>query len=242
VAREALSARLDGERQHVPAARVDAHLGSCPDCRTWLAGAIELTRRTRAAGSAAPPDLSGQVMAAAGVEPAAGRAGRGRVFVSRALRCALAGVGLAQLGVAFAQISGVTFGMVAPGGHGAMTGMHLLNESTAWAFGLGCGMVVAGIWPKAAPGVATVLGVYVAVLAGYVISDAWGGQVTAARVASHAPVIVGLLLVLPVSRYRATARRSATARHRSDGDIVLPVGASRGRRRGQLRPVDHSAA
>ncbi|EUA32805.1 zinc-finger family protein [Mycobacterium xenopi 3993] len=38
VAREALSARLDGERHAVPAQRVDAHLGSCPDCRAWLIG------------------------------------------------------------------------------------------------------------------------------------------------------------------------------------------------------------
>ena len=45
VAREALSARLDGERQHVPAGRVDAHLESCADCRTWLAEAAELARR-----------------------------------------------------------------------------------------------------------------------------------------------------------------------------------------------------
>ncbi|EUA19462.1 zinc-finger family protein [Mycobacterium xenopi 3993] len=45
VAREALSARLDGERHAVPAQRVDAHLGSCPDCRAWLIGVAMQTRR-----------------------------------------------------------------------------------------------------------------------------------------------------------------------------------------------------
>lgn len=36
VAREALSARLDGERAPVPSARVDEHLGECSACRAWF--------------------------------------------------------------------------------------------------------------------------------------------------------------------------------------------------------------
>ncbi|HOW96081.1 MAG TPA: zf-HC2 domain-containing protein, partial [Mycolicibacterium fallax] len=35
VAREALSARIDGEREPVPAARVDEHLAGCADCTDW---------------------------------------------------------------------------------------------------------------------------------------------------------------------------------------------------------------
>lgn len=54
-AREALSARLDGERQHVPAARVDAHLGSCPDCRVWLAGRLETPELAQAVLPGLPP-------------------------------------------------------------------------------------------------------------------------------------------------------------------------------------------
>ena len=49
VAREALSARIDGEREPVPAARVDEHLESCAECRDWrdqaIAQAQALTRR-----------------------------------------------------------------------------------------------------------------------------------------------------------------------------------------------------
>ncbi|MEZ0053888.1 putative anti-sigma-YlaC factor YlaD [Mycobacterium sp. MAA66] len=37
IAREALSARMDGEREPVPTGRVDEHLASCPDCRRWQA-------------------------------------------------------------------------------------------------------------------------------------------------------------------------------------------------------------
>ncbi|MGW0037638.1 zf-HC2 domain-containing protein [Gordonia sp. NPDC003376] len=35
VAREALSARVDGERETVPSARVDEHVAECPDCAEW---------------------------------------------------------------------------------------------------------------------------------------------------------------------------------------------------------------
>ena len=36
VAREALSARLDGEREPVPSSRVDEHLADCAACRAWF--------------------------------------------------------------------------------------------------------------------------------------------------------------------------------------------------------------
>jgi RNA polymerase sigma-70 factor, ECF subfamily len=224
----------------VPAARVDAHLESCPDCRAWLAEAGELVRRTRQASSGAEPDLSGRILVAADATAASQR--RKGWLGSHLVRSGLAGVGIAQMTLAIAQISGIDFGMVAAGEHGPMSGAHLLNESTAWSLALGSGMVVAAIWPRTAPGVAAVLGVFTAVLAGYVVSDAWAGQVTAARVASHAPVIAGLLLVLLVWRENVRVRRSAAVRAVSDEDIVLPAGASRGRRRGHVRPVDHSAA
>lgn len=186
--------------------------------------------------------MSGRIMAAAGAAPAGQPSARWRL-VSRMVRCGLAGAGVAQMAIAIAQISGVDFGMVAPGAHGAMTGAHLLHESTAWSLALGCGMIVGAIWPRTALGVAAVLGVFTAVLAGYVISDAWAGQVTAARVASHAPIIAGLALVLLVCRERLRAAGMKRARGLLSEDLSLPAGANRGRRRGgHVRPVDHSAA
>ncbi len=44
VAREALSARIDGEREPVPAPRVDEHLATCEPCREWYAAAVNQTR------------------------------------------------------------------------------------------------------------------------------------------------------------------------------------------------------
>ena len=242
MAREALSARLDGERLHVPAARVDAHIQSCPACRRWLADARELTQRTRQAQVDAGPDLSGLVVAAADATPPPTRARRYPVRVSRLVRCALAVAGVAQLLVAAAQIFGVDFGMVSVHEHGAMTAAHLFNESTAWSLALGFGMVSAAVWPRVASGVAVVLAIFVAVLSGYVIGDSWTGQVTAARVASHGPVVVGLALIMLLCLDRVGGQRRARQRRARNQDIALPAGASWGRRRGHMRPVDHSAA
>jgi Putative zinc-finger len=64
--REALSARLDGERQHVLAQRVDAHLESCRDCG-WLIGAAVQTRRVASVQVGRGPNLAEKIMATAGV-------------------------------------------------------------------------------------------------------------------------------------------------------------------------------
>ena len=113
VAREALSARMDGERLHVPAARVDAHVQSCLGCRRWLAEAMELAQRTRHADPSGGPDLSARIVAAADAAPAGARSGRFTHAVSRLPRYLLAITGVAQLVVATAQMVGVDLGMVA---------------------------------------------------------------------------------------------------------------------------------
>ncbi|WP_040791570.1 zf-HC2 domain-containing protein [Nocardia paucivorans] len=64
VARECLSARLDGEAESVPAARLDEHLRRCPDCRRWHVAAAESTQRFRLAVAAPVPDLDERVLAA----------------------------------------------------------------------------------------------------------------------------------------------------------------------------------
>lgn len=239
VAREALSARLDGERQHVPARRVDAHLESCVECRAWLIGAAAQARRLASADIGEGPELAERIITAAGVRPAADP--WWRWVTSSYARCGLVAVGALLVLVAGAQIAGLDFGMVSSTAHGSMTGMHLLHESTAWSLALGLGMIAAGIWPAAAPGVAAVAAVYAVVLSAYVVADALVGQVTAARVLSHAPVLVGLVFALIVARNKRTLRRRA-ATDRAPDHIVLPPGAKRGRRRGHLWPIGRRVA
>lgn len=239
VAREALSARLDGERPHVLAQQVDAHLDSCRGCRTWLIGAAVQTRRLASFEPGPAPDLVDRIMAGVVGEPLAPRRRRPRALRWHYRRWALIGVGALQVAIAAAQISGTDFGMVSAHMHGSMSGAHLLHESTAWLLALGLAMVAAGIWPVTAVGVAAISGVYSVALLSYVAIDAFHGEVTAARIASHLPVLLGLVFTLLVARDRAATR--------AGGTVGAPVAATPPaerpavRRRGHLRPINRSA-
>ncbi|NTY58533.1 zf-HC2 domain-containing protein [Mycolicibacterium sphagni] len=235
VAQEALSARIDGEREPVPAARVDEHVATCADCRAWYAQAVEQTQQLRRLAGRS------QVAVVAGTSqpPAVPRRGPS---TSTWLRWTLGLVGLMQVGLAIAQAAGVNVGTSAAAHHMTMGG-HLLNESTAWSAALGVIMVVAAVRPAAAAGLAGVLSVFSAILTAYVVSDAVAGAVSLDRVLSHVPVLAGTVLALLVWR---TARPPGPE-PRSDAapvtaDVVLPDNASRGRRRGHLYPTDGSAA
>lgn len=242
IAREALSARLDGEREPVPSARVDEHLAACPQCRAWYDDAHGWTAHLRSVLGEPAPRL------AAAITPTSQRGGPGPwvTWMTKRIgwhwaRWALAFVGLIQIALAVAQIAGVDFGMVAANGahHGTMSGAHLLNESTAWSLALGAGMVVAAIWPATIPGVTCILTGFTAALSCYVISDGLSDQVTVVRLLSHLPVLVATVLAILLWRRGGPDRTSSNARMH---DNAVPDNATRGRRRGHLRATDDSAA
>ncbi len=118
---------------------------------------------------------------------------------------------------------------------------HVLNESTAWSAALGVVMVVAAVRPAVAGGLTWVLAAFAAVLSVYVVVDAVAGRVTVDRVLTHLPVVAGAVLAWLVWRTDRPDRHSPDRTAVPD-DIVLPQNASRGRRRGHLRPTDDSAA
>jgi RNA polymerase sigma-70 factor, ECF subfamily len=238
VAREALSARLDGERPQVLTQQVDAHLESCRGCRSWLIGAAVQTRRLAKVQPGDGPDLVAKIMASID-EQSSGHQPWMRWLRSHYRRWGLIGVGLFQVAIAAAQISGIDFGMVSAHMHGAMSGEHLMHESTAWLLALGLAMVAAGIWPASASGVAAITGVYSVALLGYVIVDALAGEVTATRIASHMPLLLGLAFALLVTRERVGSRRPRA----SDTEADYPAWAAdspSGRRRGHLWPINHA--
>lgn len=230
-AREALSARIDGEREPIPAARVDEHLAACASCRDWQAAAVQQTQLLRrlagrsqvAAVRPLPPE-----------EPARSR----RALTVGWRRWALGAVGVIQILLAIAQGFGVHLGVE----HAAMGG-HILNESTAWSAALGVVMVAAALRPTIAGGLVWVLGAFAAILAVYVAVDAAAGRVTLDRALTHLPVLAGAALAWLVWRNDhpdgRVPDRSAAADAQTDPDeIVLPPNASRGRRRSHLRPTD----
>jgi RNA polymerase sigma-70 factor (ECF subfamily) len=245
VAREALSARIDGEREPVPATRVEEHLKTCQECCAWYVHADEHARRLRIHTARAGHDMSPSILMSAGIERV-GRSQRWSVWLRRlGVRYALIGVGMIQLAVAAAQMGGADFGMLAMTAHqpGATSGAHLMNETTAWSLALGVGMIVTGAWPAAAAGVVSILGIFVAVLSWYVVEDAMAGRVTDIRMLSHLPVVVGAVLAVAVYRTAREDRRTPPAMcDVDDQDIVLPANARRGRRRGHLRSSTDSAA
>ena len=230
VAREALSARIDGEREQIPAARVDEHLADCGSCRQWQADAVEQTQLLRRlAGRSQLSAVRPRTAAVPEPRPAPAVSWQ---------RWALGAVGLVQLVLAVAQALGAHLGVP----HAAMGG-HVLNESTAWSAALGVVMVAAAVRPPVAGGLMWVLGAFAAVLSVYVVSDAVTGRVTADRVLTHLPVLVGAVLAWLVWRPgHLDGRHPDHAALPTDEEIVLPQNASRGRRRGHLRPSDGSAA
>lgn len=238
-AREALSARLDGERPQALAQQVDAHLESCRRCRSWLIGAAVQTRRMASVEPGDGPDLVAKIMASIG-EESSGRQRRMRWLRAHYRRWGLIAVGLFQVAIAAAQISGIDFGMVSGHMHGAMSGEHLMHESTAWLLALGLAMVAAGVWPVTAIGVAAITGVYSVALLGYVIVDAFAGEVTATRIASHMPLLLGLAFALLVARERVRSDRSG-ASEGTDDDAGWRPEAPTGRRRAHLWPINRSA-
>lgn len=238
VAREALSARLDGEREPVPSRRVDEHLATCAGCREWLSRAQAQSGWLRPSTTADPrhlPSINHTSLAQPGNPPTG---------IQRAVRqwprWALALTGIAQVILAGAQGLGADLGITAAR-HDSMTA-HLVNESTAWSLALGIVMVLAALRPRAAAGLAGVAVVFTAVLTGYVVADAVAGAVTPLRVISHVPVLVGTALSVLVWRRERSPHPDPRGAAADEDEIALPHNASRGQRRGHLWPTDGSAA
>ncbi|MBT0567849.1 zf-HC2 domain-containing protein [Williamsia sp. CHRR-6] len=202
VAREALSARLDGERESVPAARVDQHVNSCRQCQAWLA--LVDAQAHQMGELRAPRDRSKAILDS--VPSAAGPAAWVR---AHGMTVALVALGVVQVVLALAQLAGVHFGMT-DGGHSPTSGDHLMNESTAWSIALGATTIAAAYRRALLPGLAVVLGVFVVLLFGFVVHDALTSDVTWTRGVSHLPVLAAFVCVVAAVRTRRRRPDPAT--------------------------------
>lgn len=239
--REALSARIDGEHESVPSARVDEHLEQCDACRSWYGDAVESTSRVRLRATSPAPDLTGIILAG---ESQVRRPKPGWAVLPEWPRAVLAGLGVAQILLGVCQLAGVDFGML--GAHAGQMGGHLFNESTAWNLAIGVGLLCAAINTHATSGLLPVLSGFVVVLTFFVVQDLRSGQVTVSRAASHGVVAAGLVMLVVVHRGRVRRSSPPSGGVGTSGSkgwgLALPPGARLGRRGGHISSVQDRAA
>ncbi|HJQ01032.1 MAG TPA: zf-HC2 domain-containing protein [Jatrophihabitans sp.] len=216
--REAASARLDGEPLPMPAAALDAHLAACTDCAGWLATVERAGRALRVTGLT-PPDLSGEILQR--VVLPANRLARRQQLV----RAGLAALGFVQWALAMPALFGHNPGVRA----GMSMGAHAAHESAAWNLAMGVAFLAVAVKPARAVGTLPILGTFVGVLAVLSVPDLLAGAVSTARLASHAGVLAGLVLVALISRWaRLPAPRPVTA-DQPTGDAEASVDLPRSR-------------
>ncbi|SHH30727.1 Predicted anti-sigma-YlaC factor YlaD, contains Zn-finger domain [Jatrophihabitans endophyticus] len=203
--REAVSARLDGEPLGLSPSALETHLAACPDCARWAEDAARATRLARLDVTPVP-DL------AAAITTAVAQPARRVLRARHLLRAALLVVGVVQLAVGIPALVGDDLGM-AMSAHGA-------HEGAAWNLAVGVAFVAVASVPRRAAGLIPLLATFTVVLAVLSVHDFAAGTVTAGRLATHAAVLVGLVLLLALDRAERALPpgRSWSARSRGRGE------------------------
>ncbi len=216
--REGASARLDGEPLGISATALKKHLEVCADCAGWLATAERAGRSLRVTG-VTPPDLSERILQQV-VLPSA-RLARRRWL----LRAGLIALGFVQWALAMPALFGQNVG-----GHtDLLMGAHAAHESAAWNLAMGAAFLAVAVKPVRAIGTLPILTTFVVVLSVLSVPDVLAGAVAAARLASHAGVVAGLILVALTSRAERLPSPGRVRARAGDGAETAP---GSGRRRG----------
>lgn len=196
-------------------AELDRHLAGCAGCVGWLEDATRAGRLLRVSGDV-PPDLSAAILDRVVLPGARAARRRGR------LRLGLALVAIVQWALALPALLGE-----AGFGAGMAMGVHTAHESAAWNLAVGAAFVAVAVRPARASGALPILTTFVVVLAVLSVPDLFAGQVSDSRLAGHAAVIAGLVLITLLSRSEPAgppARQSAG----SGSGLTLRPGRSRG--------------
>ena len=183
-AREAISARIDGEDPGLSASALDEHLARCADCRDWQQRAHQLTRRARLGGPFLERDLTAQVLAA--VRPARPKPRRFDGGAGLAQRGGLAAMALAQLAITVPLLIL---------GHDHDAGAHAAHELGSFDLALAIAFAVGAIRPALSAGLAWPCGVAAAGLVVTAAADLVGGQTIGADEAQHLIAVAGAALL-----------------------------------------------
>jgi predicted anti-sigma-YlaC factor YlaD len=215
-ARQALSARLDGEPLGVPADQLGAHVDACAGCADWLSRAELVTRLVRVQ-PARVPDLTAPILAAvaadrtnAAAEPARARvwatAPSSRQALQRTLQAAVAAIAAMELLVVMPEMLGL----------GAAA--HASHEVGAFAMAVAVAFLMAAFQPRLARAyapIAIVLAVCLTATSGLDIEE---HRVTALHeIGGHWGTIIQAVLILGLGRlYPASV--TGSPRRPSAGD------------------------
>ncbi|MDQ1673192.1 MAG: copper transport protein [Frankiaceae bacterium] len=178
-AREALSARLDGEP--TDDAAVNRHLSSCAECPDWLSAAHAVTRRTRLSVAPQVPDLTDRIVAAVQSDRQQQVSGRKTVA-----QVALLVVAALQLLLALPSLLG---------GHDHEAPLHVAHEMGSFNVALAVAYLIAGLQPFRAGGLLPFAGVAAGLLTVTASIDLVRHETSATEELPHLLAIVGFLLL-----------------------------------------------
>ena len=191
-ARIAISARLDGEASDLDSERLDAHLASCANCRSYTADLQAAHRRLRLNAAEPVPDLTRQIFAAINAETQ-------DVHDARVggLRAGLAAVAMIQILIALpALLLGEDAGLPA----------HTARHLGSFAVALGIGFLVAAWRPERVGGLLPLTAALVACLLLTSGLDVAASRADAlSELGGHATELVGLGLLALLARETGSA-------------------------------------
>jgi len=178
-AREAISARIDGESSGVPDDVLETHLAGCASCREWQQRAHAVTRRARLGGAFLDHDLAPGVLAAVPAAEPWWRRGSTR-------RAALLALALGQLAIAAPMVFL---------GRDHDAGVHAAHELGSFNLALAVAFAVGAFRPKLSAGLAWPCGIAALGLAVTAIADLLSGQALGTDEAMHLVAVAGAALL-----------------------------------------------
>jgi predicted anti-sigma-YlaC factor YlaD len=196
MAREALSAWLDGETSVPGRAEVNAHVTDCSACQSWQESAHRLARREWVKPARPMPDDTARILEAVLDDRAARGGSRGPGLV----RAGLALVAMAQLVIVIPALVLGDAGIGVP--------PHASRELGAFNLALAVGFAAAALRPTRARGMRPLVGAATACLVVLAAVDTVNGETTLLAEVPHLIAVVGLVLL------HIVAERSPTTRFR----------------------------
>src|SRR5438067_1220539 len=181
-AREAISATLDGEDPGVEPAALDAHVAGCAACTAWEDDAAAITRLARLSSAGRPPDVTADVIARFSLPV--------RAKPIDWPRWALVFVAISQFSIVVSQLF-----LPQPMGADAIVSpsSHMEHESAAFNFAIGVALLWVAARPRHARSQLPVLLSFAGLVVAFSLEDVVHGNVGWYRLASHLPMLLGVL-------------------------------------------------